>query len=65
MRQTFIDSLLRVYNNTVYLDFEETGGYQVHHFKNDDHLNSEGAKKFTIFLNKQLDSISKVKELYH
>jgi hypothetical protein len=46
----YVDSLMNQYNNvygTKYYDFSEDKKYQIYDFKNDNHLNSDGAKKFT------------------
>ncbi len=49
-RNQFIDSL-RHSSGIVFYDFESDPRFNVHDFKNDDHLNSAGAQKFSEYLN--------------
>ncbi len=57
------DSVLKViekkYNNVVLLDKEsDTLNFTVKDFLNENHLNPDGAKKFTALLNQKLDSLN-------
>lgn len=57
------DSILSViktkYDNVVLLDKEtDTLQFNVHDFLNENHLNPDGAKKFTAILNRKLDSLN-------
>lgn len=57
-RNTFVDSLL---TNTKIkmLDFEADNRFTVNDYKNDDHLNSSGAKKIANFINASLDHLNR------
>ncbi len=53
----YIDSLLLANKKLHYYNFEKDKRFLVTDFKNDDHLNISGAKKFTEILNQKLDSL--------
>ena len=59
-RMTYIDSLVKVSKNVSYLNYESDSRFIVKDFRNEDHLNPDGAKKFTVLLNNVLDSISRL-----
>jgi hypothetical protein len=48
-RKKYIDSLINL-PNIFYYNFENSNRFNVFDFKNDDHLNSNGAKKFSIII---------------
>jgi len=58
-RRLYIDSLVKK-QPVLYYDYEYTNFFNVYDFKNDDHLNSRGAKKFSMMI----DSIINQKETY-
>lgn len=53
-RTDYIQNLLKTYSKIVYLNYEKHPDFDVYDFKNEDHLNPEGSKKFSILLNKKL-----------
>ncbi|AVI51417.1 hypothetical protein C5O00_09630 [Pukyongia salina] len=53
-RSLLLDSLMYVYKNLIYLDFEYDERFDVTHFRDEDHLNPKGAMKFTRILNDTL-----------
>jgi|WetSurMetagenome_2_1015567.scaffolds.fasta_scaffold60266_2 hypothetical protein len=58
-RNTYIDSLIRSDQKEAFLlDHESDDRFQVTDFKNDDHLNSRGAKKFTEIINEEIKEIN-------
>jgi hypothetical protein len=54
-KNEYVDSLLSLHDNITYFNFEKSKLFKVHDFKNDDHLNSNGAKKFTIIIDSLLN----------
>lgn len=56
-RDVYIDSLLTSDSNIKLLDFENDTRFHVMDYKNDDHLNSNGAKKLSLLINDYLKSI--------
>jgi hypothetical protein len=54
-RMNYIDSLKNL-SNIYYYNFENSNKFGVHDFKNDDHLNSIGSKKFTLIIDSLLNS---------
>lgn len=61
-RTLYIDEVLSKYSNIAYLNYEKDNRFvsKIDYFKNDDHLNSYGAKIFTEILNNDiLDLINK------
>lgn len=53
-RKNYIDSLFS-HSSARYFDFESTAEFKITDFQDDDHLNSEGAKKFTLMVNNLLN----------
>lgn len=58
-RTQLLDSLLAVHKDLIYLDFEYDKRFKVTDFRDEDHLNPDGAKKFTQILN---DTIAGIKD---
>ena len=46
-KQQYLDSLLTASPKVHYFNFEKDARFSIHDFKNDDHLNSDGARKYT------------------
>ena len=59
-RKDFINKILLNYPYSVYIDYEQDNRFKVTDFKNEDHLNPIGAKKFSRLLN---DTINEIKAL--
>lgn len=59
-RYKYIDSLEQL-PNTFYYNFENTDLFDVYDFKNDDHLNSKGAIKFSKIMNEIIQEKRKIK----
>ncbi|MDB5203439.1 MAG: hypothetical protein JWQ27_2848 [Ferruginibacter sp.] len=60
-RRHYIDSL-KTLPNLTYADFEQSSRFDVHDFKNDDHLNSTGAKKFSMMVDSLMLEMIKPKQ---
>jgi hypothetical protein len=56
-KKEYTDSLISI-PGVNYFDYENSSRFNVHDFKNDDHLNSNGAKKFSIIIDSALKRIS-------
>lgn len=59
-RRAYIDSV-KTTPGLSYVDFENSNRFDVHDFKNDDHLNSNGAKKFTRMIDSLLKTLPAAK----
>ena len=53
-RRLFLNELLVNLPELVYLNYEQKPNFKVTDFRNEDHLNPDGAKKFSILLEKDL-----------
>ncbi|MEO5943127.1 MAG: hypothetical protein ABIP30_04345 [Ferruginibacter sp.] len=56
-KKIYTDSLLEI-PGILYFDYEKSNRFNVHDFKNDDHLNSNGAKKFSLIIDSLINRIS-------
>lgn len=57
-RDSILSVIVKKYNNVVLLDKEtDTVQFSVRDFLNENHLNPDGAKKFTALVNRKLDSL--------
>lgn len=56
-KKIYTDSLLEI-PGISYFDYENSSRFDVHDFKNDDHLNSNGAKKFSLIIDSLLSRSS-------
>ncbi|MFT3980390.1 MAG: hypothetical protein QM687_07970 [Ferruginibacter sp.] len=56
-KHQYIDSLLRADTAMHYYDFENDPRFTVHDFKNDDHLNSTGAHKYSLIVDSLVTKI--------
>jgi hypothetical protein len=58
-REEYIDSLIKTAkSNILLLNYESDARFTIKDFKNDDHLNSDGAKKFTSLINKEIKKLN-------
>lgn len=55
----YIDSLKTAAPAVHYFNYENDSRFVVHDFKNDDHLNSDGAKKYTLIVDSVVNTIVK------
>jgi hypothetical protein len=55
-RKQFINELTGL-PGVFYFDFEKDQRFQIHDFKNDDHLNSDGAKKYSLIVDSLLGTL--------
>lgn len=58
-KQLYLDSLLKANAAIHYFNFETDSRFTVKDFKNDDHLNSAGAKKYSLIIDSIVSQISK------
>lgn len=58
-KRQYTDSLKTAAPSVHYFDYEKDARFTVHDFKNDDHLNSDGAKKYTIIIDSLVNTIVK------
>jgi len=58
-RSKIIDLLYKVNPNLLWLNFEKSNSFNINHFKNDDHLNANGARLFTTMLNDSLKQLNR------
>lgn len=57
-RKDYLKRIIAAYPSIIYLDYEQDNRFEITDFKNEDHLNANGAKKLTIQLNDTLVGIS-------
>ena len=57
-RKKYVDSIIKL-PNTYYFNFENSPLFNVHDFKNDDHLNSAGAAKFSKIVDSIVTSLNR------
>ena len=58
-RRAYIDSLTTALPQVRYFDYESDSRFSVQDFKNDDHLNSDGAKKYSLIVDSLVNNIVK------
>lgn len=61
-RKDYVNQILEKYPSVIYLDYEQDSRFVIIDFKNEDHLNPSGAKKFSKLLN---DSLIEIKARTH